>query len=94
MWNFSRMEGSCSIAKISLRQPTISGCTYNQSQQCGQYTASLFTSPCIASSLRVIVGQNLGGVIINCLNYDSINGTTEDLGTTTIIVAPGKCSDN
>ena len=94
VWNFSRMAGNCSIAKISLRQPTIFGCSYNQSQQCGQYTASFYIGPCITSSLRVIVGQNLGGVIINCLNYDSIYGTTEDLETTTLTVAPGKCSDN
>ena len=92
VWNFSRMTGNCG-SKISIQQPILVGCNYVQLETCGPYNGSSII-PCTVrqTTLQVRITQDLNGIIINCQNF-ALNGTTEDLGTTFITVAPGKSSD-
>ena len=87
------MTGKCG-SKIFIQQPILVGCDFVAFQMCGPYNGSLII-PCTVwqTTLQVRITQDLNGTIINCLNF-ALNGTTEDLGTTSITVAPGKSSND
>ena len=91
VWSFSGTAANCSMNKIYLLQPVTVGC-FNQLRICGQCTASL-SPPCNMTTLSMRITQDLNGTIIHCLNFNAVNSSTVDLGSTTISLATSKCAN-